>query len=59
VFAEEEITPRFSSSTIPIKVRALEMGRYTGQRLSDVIRLAWSDYGGQRIGLRQWKTGTP
>lgn len=39
-------------------VRALELGLYTGQRLSDVIRLAWSDYDGQRIRLRQQKTGT-
>lgn len=36
---------------------AMELGLYTGQRLSDVIALRWSDYDGQRIRLRQQKTG--
>ena len=37
---------------------ALSLGLYTGQRLSDVIRLAWSNYDGERIRIRQQKTGT-
>lgn len=42
----------------PTMALALELGLYTGQRLSDVIRLAWSNYDGARIRLRQQKTGT-
>ena len=42
----------------PMMRLALELGLYTGQRLSDVIRLAWSNYDGVRIRLRQQKTKT-
>jgi integrase len=48
----------FRLSAQPMMLLALELGLYTGQRLSDVIQLAWSDYDGHRIRLRQQKTGT-
>jgi integrase len=38
---------------------ALMLLHYTGQRVSDVVRMRWSDYGGERIKVRQLKTGTP
>lgn len=38
---------------------AMEIGLYTGQRISDVRRLLWADYDGSAIKLRQQKTGTP
>lgn len=49
----------FRATAAPMMRLALELGLYTGQRLSDVIRLAWSNYDGQRLRLRQQKTGTP
>ena len=48
----------FRASAPPMMRLAFELGLYTGQRLSDVIRLAWSNYDGARIRLRQQKTGT-
>jgi len=47
----------FRQHASPAMRLALELGLYTGQRLSDVIRLAWSNYDGARIRLRQQKTG--
>lgn len=49
---------QFRASAGPTMRLALDLGLYTGQRLSDVIRLAWSNYDGARIRLRQQKTGT-
>ena len=42
----------------PSSVRlAVLLGRYTGMREGDVIRLLWSSYDGQDIQVRQGKTG--
>jgi len=49
----------FRKSAMPMMRLALELGLYTGQRLSDVIRFAWANYDGDRLHLRQLKTGTP
>lgn len=49
---------QFRNTALAMMRLALELGLYTGQRLSDVIRLAWSNYDGARIRLRQQKTGT-
>jgi len=43
----------FRAAAVPMMRLALELGLYTGQRLSDVIRPAWSNYDGQRFRLRQ------
>jgi integrase len=48
----------FRASASPMMRLALELGVYTGQRLSDVIKMKWSDYDGARIKVRQQKTGT-
>lgn len=48
----------FRRSASPTMRLAMEIGLYTGQRLSDVIRMGWSNYDGARIRLRQQKTGT-
>lgn len=56
-WADQEIA-QFRENTDGMMRLALELGLYTGQRLSDVIRLAWSNYDGERIRLRQQKTGT-
>lgn len=48
----------FRSTADDMMRLALELGLYTGQRLSDVIKLAWAHYDGERIRLRQQKTGT-
>jgi integrase len=37
--------------------RAYVLGRYTGQRASDIIRLGWTDIDDGGFGLRQKKTG--
>ena len=47
----------FRDSASPTMRLALELGAYTGQRLSDVIAMKWSDYDGARIKVRQQKTG--
>jgi integrase len=36
---------------------ALMLLHYTGQRVSDVVRMRWGDYDGERIKVRQLKTG--
>lgn len=48
----------FRASADPMMRLAFEIGLYTGQRLSDVIRLSWSNYSAGRIRLRQQKTKT-
>lgn len=48
----------FRATATPMMRLALELGLYTGQRLSDVTRLTWSNYDGMRFRLRQQKTGT-
>jgi len=48
----------FRASASPMMRLALELGVYTGQRLSDVIKMKWTDYDGSRIRVRQQKTGT-
>lgn len=47
----------FRASASPMMRLSLELGVYTGQRLSDVIALRWTDYEGGRFRLRQQKTG--
>lgn len=49
----------FRSTADPMMRLALEIGLYTGQRLSDVIGLTWDSLVGGRFRLRQQKTGTP
>lgn len=49
----------FRASAGPMMRLALEIGLYSGQRLGDVTHLAWSNYDGARIRIRQQKTGTP
>lgn len=56
-WTEAEID-QFRAAAPAMMILALDIGLYTGQRLSDVIRLAWSNYDGERIRLRQQKTGT-
>ena len=46
----------FRAKADPMMRLAMELGLYTGQRLADVIRLAWSNYDGERVKLRQQKT---
>jgi integrase len=48
----------FRASASPMMRLALELGIYTGQRLSDVIAMKWADYDGARIKVQQIKTGT-
>ena len=38
--------------------RAIILALYTGQRRGDVCRMTWADYDGERIRVRQEKTGT-
>ncbi len=54
----EEALVAFRATASPMMCLALDLGVYTGQRLSDAIRLAWSNYDGARIRIRQKKTGT-
>jgi integrase len=43
----------------PIELqRALILALHTGQRQGDLLRLAWNNYDGKLISLRQGKTGT-
>lgn len=46
-------------SATPMMRLALELGVYTGQRLSDVIAMRWEAYDGDRIMVVQQKTETP
>jgi integrase len=48
----------FRASASPMMRLALDLGAYTGQRLSDVIKMKWTDYDGVRIKVVQMKTGT-
>jgi Site-specific recombinase XerD len=52
-----EAIERFRASASPPMRLALDIGLYTGQRLSDVIAMKWSDYDGERIRVVQQKTG--
>lgn len=47
----------FRASAGTIMRMALYLGAYTGQRLSDVIKMKWADYDGERIKVVQQKTG--
>lgn len=47
----------FRARADPMMVLALDLGLYTGQRLSDVIRMTWTNYDGHKIRLKQQKTG--
>lgn len=46
----------FRASASPMLRLALYLGAYTGQRLSDVIKMKWSDYDGDRVRVVQVKT---
>lgn len=39
--------------------RAVLLGLYTGQRVSDLVKMRWSDYDGSGIQVVQQKTGEP
>jgi integrase len=53
----EEIIERFDDGC-PADLQFVRMGlHYTGQRGSDVVRMKWSDFDGQRIYVVQEKTG--
>ena len=56
-WTDEDIS-KFRESAVPMMRLALELGLYTGQRLSDVIRLSWAHYDGAKIRIRQQKTKT-
>lgn len=53
----EEAIQQFLQSAPEDMCDALLLGLYTGQRRGDVQRMAWSDYDGQGISVRQEKTG--
>jgi integrase len=49
---------RHAQSTLPAPLRwAFVLALWTGQRQGDLLRLAWSDYDGDRLRFRQSKTG--
>lgn len=52
-----EALENFRASASPTMRLALDLGIYTGQRLSDVIAMRWADYDGERIKVVQQKTG--
>lgn len=54
---QEAALNAFRASASPTMRLALELGVYTGQRLSDVIAMRWESYNGDRIMVRQQKTG--
>lgn len=50
---------RFLADAPPkIKLAAI-VGLYTGQRLSDCLRMTWTAYNGETIEVKQGKTGNP
>lgn len=53
---DESDLEAFRASASPMMRLALELGAYTGQRLSDVIKMKWTDYDGKRIKVVQMKT---
>lgn len=56
---EEEEIVRFLESDASLMMKlALLIGVFTGQRLGDVIRMAWPNYDGKSVKLRQQKTKT-
>jgi len=55
---QDEQISLFRAKATPMMRLAVELGLYTGQRISDVLKLTWSDYDGKAFRVRQKKTGT-
>lgn len=56
VWEEADIAAFMAVASVPLQ-RALVMALYTGQRQGDLLAAAWTNYDGQKITLRQSKTG--
>ena len=54
---EESEIALFLDKAPPTMRSAMLLALYTGQRVSDLVRIKWSDYDGQFIHLKQKKTG--
>lgn len=57
VWAPEQVKAVLAKAE-PAEALALRILLYTAQRPSDVVRMTWKQYDGQKITLRQLKTGT-
>lgn len=57
-WSESEITRFLAAAPLWLQTPVL-LALYTGQRREDVARMAWSDYQGAAIRVRQSKTGEP
>lgn len=55
IWTPEEITKFLEVASPPIRL-ALMLALWTGQRQGDLLRLAWSNYDGSTVRLRQGKT---
>jgi len=49
---------RAQAELLPHLAHAVLLARYSGQRRGDLVRMLWSDYDGERLRVRQQKTGT-
>jgi integrase len=52
-----ELIDRFLREARPSLRWAVKLALYTGQRRSDLVKMKWSDFDGDRIEVRQQKTG--
>jgi integrase len=57
-WSEEEITAFLAAAPLWLQTPIL-LALYTGQRREDVVRMAWADYQGAFVRVRQSKTGEP
>lgn len=55
IWAEADIAKFMNDAPVELQ-RAMILAIHTGQRYGDLIRLRWSDFDGERIGLVQSKT---
>jgi integrase len=56
VWEEADIAAFMAVASTPLQI-ALTMAIYTGQRQADLLAVAWTNYDGQFVRLRQAKTG--
>lgn len=56
IWTPEEITKFLEAASPPLRL-AMFLALWTGQRQGDLLRLAWANYDGTHIRLRQGKTG--
>lgn len=54
---EETEVDKFLNTAHPYLEAAMLLALYTGQRLSDLVRMKWEDYDGDTIKISQKKTG--